>query len=209
MTLENLFYSKILLFFIPHFSRIDLFIGALDENLVTNKYLFASRPYHHDYLTWCVQKTTPIPLWQHIFHLCSDWIVYAAITVTAIILIAFEYYLIHFERPFRNWNEMLTITLCAALGLPVAFTPRTNAFRVLFVFGLFAGLMFAITVSSMVMRLITSPILRPQIQTIAEITTGHFKMVGDRFVFHWMSKQNQVNVSQPHFNHFDSFFMRI
>lgn len=167
-------------------SKIDIFLGSLDENLVTRKYLMASRPYYYDHLTWCVQKSKPIPLWQNIFHLCNDWNVFTGVSVTAIIVIATEYYLIQFEHPVRSWNEMLFITLRCALGISVAFNPRTNSARCLFLFGLIGGFIFA-TILSAMMRQITNPILRPQIESIDEIINGNFTLAGDRYAFIKMS----------------------
>lgn len=173
----------------------------MDENLLTKKYFIASRPYHYDYLTWCVQKRKPIPLWQNIFHLCNDFSVYGSVFVVAVFLIAVEYYLIQFEHPVRTWNELLLITLCAALGMPVAFYPRTTALRMLFVFGTLAGFMFATILSATVMRQITSPILRSQVQSIDEIISGNFRLVGDRYAFIKMSQQNQVKKKIEYFFH--------
>lgn len=169
---------------------------------MTKPHFIASRPYHYDYLTWCVQKQKPIPLWQNIFHLCNDFYVYGSVAVVAIFLIAVEYYLIQFEHPVRTWNEMLFITLCAALGMPVAFNPRSNPFRMLFVFGIFGGYMFATILSATIMRQITNPILRPQIESIDEIINGNFELAGDGYTLIQMGNQNEVNAQQLLFNMF-------
>lgn len=164
---------------------------------MTNKYLTASRPYHHDYLTWCVQKRQPIPPWQNSFHLCDDMYVFWGVFGTAIVVIAAEYYLIQFEEPVRSWNDMLFITLRIALAQPNSFNPQTNAPRTLFLFGIFGGFIFATVLSATIMISITSPILRHQIQSIDDISNGAFKLVGDRYAFIRLIQQNQVNLKSP------------
>lgn len=68
--------SKQSKFFSIIFRKIDIFIGALNENLQTRQNLSASWSYYQDSLTWCVQLKKPFPKWQNIFKLCRDWHVY-------------------------------------------------------------------------------------------------------------------------------------
>lgn len=164
----------------------------MDENLITNKYLIASRPYYYDYFTWCVQSQQPIPLWKNFFHLCNDWAVWLATTIVTVVLVAIGYYTTQFEDRPRNWNECHLFVLGAAVGMGVAFNPQTNMVRFLFLLGLFGGIVFATTLNSIIMASVTAPILKKQVTSISEITNGEFELVGDRFAFIQMSQQNQV-----------------
>lgn len=174
-----------------------MFIGALDENPITNKYLIASRPYYYDYLNWCVQKQQPIPLWRNFFHICNDWTVHFWTVISAVSLDAMLYYLTQFEKIPRTWNECEFHVLGAAMGTVVAFNPQTASLRVLFIFGLFSGMLFATTLNAFIVTILTSPIVNPQITSISEIIDGEFKLVCDQYTFIRMSQQNQVISQWP------------
>lgn len=64
------------------FSKIDLFIGGLEENLITAKNLIASQAYYHDTLVWCVEKSKQSPMWLNLFHLISSPIINTSVGVS-------------------------------------------------------------------------------------------------------------------------------
>lgn len=155
-------------------------------------YLIASRAYYHDHLTWCVQKAKPIPLWKNIFYICRNWDVYVVIFCGIMSLLLIVYYLYQFENPIRTWNEVLLIIFRCAIGMSGNARPQSTPLRVVYAFGLLGGILFSIVVSSVLMRNITTPIMRPQIQTIVEITNGDFKLIGDQFMLVKLKLQNKV-----------------
>lgn len=109
-------------------------------------------------------------------------------------LLLFGYYLIQFERSIKDWNDLVMLIFRCAIGLPANFKPQTDSVRVVYAFGLLGGILFSIVASAVIMRNVTTPILRPQIRTIEEITSGEFKLIGDRFAFNKLQQQNQVNL---------------
>lgn len=113
--------------------------------------------------------------------------------VIYIALLTTIYYLFQHEHPVRTWNETLLIIFKVAIGVTASFEPKSTAFRILYGLGLFGGMVFSIVVNSILMRNITMPILQPQIQTIAEITTGDFKLIGDQFVLAKLIQQSDVS----------------
>lgn len=50
-----------------NYRKLDIFIGALDENIITNEYFDASHPYYHDSLIWCARERKPIAKWKNFF----------------------------------------------------------------------------------------------------------------------------------------------
>jgi hypothetical protein len=44
-----------------NFSNVDIFIGGLEENVITKNYFKATRFYYHEKLTWCCEKNKSLP----------------------------------------------------------------------------------------------------------------------------------------------------
>lgn len=201
--LRNRKFAKISLFFSLWegkwiefiFSEIDIFIGALDENLITNKHFVASRPYYRDRLTWCVQNRKPIPLWQNLLHICHNPIIWAVFFVEVMIEIGFVYCLEQFEHhPKWDWHRIFFDGLRIHMGFSCVYKPTNNATRVLFLFILFACTIFTITICSTVLEFITSPILSVQVKSITEIISKRFTLVGGRFELLKVSEQIEVRL---------------
>lgn len=181
------------LIFALYFSHADIFIGALDENSVIKNHLIASRPYYFDHLTWCVQKAKPIPKWQNISYLFEDWTAIASLFGLLILLVAVSYFMMVVEQTKKSSLDLLQIIFCCALGLSVVFRPQSNPLRILFGFGILAGMIFSTLTSSILLTIATNPIQRPQIQTIQETLIQNFTLVGDQFVLDKMMQQNKVH----------------
>lgn len=164
----------------------------MDESLATKNYLQATRTYHYDHLTWCVQKAKPIPIWKSIFHLCRNLDVYLGVLIIAVSLLLVAYYLFQHERPVRTWTECFLMIFRVAIGLSPSFQPKSNPLRILYASGLLGGTIFSTVVNAILMRNITTPILRPQIQTIDEIIYGEFKLIGDQFALTKLELQTNV-----------------
>lgn len=174
-------------------SEIDLFIGALDENLITAKYFVASRSYYHDRLTWCVQKRKPIPLWQNLFHICHNPIIWGVFFVVLVAEIGAVYFLEQFEHRSKwDWHRITFDGLRVHIGYSCPYNPQNNATRILFTFILLACIIFTITISSTLLQFIASPILRPQVDTIQQIIDEQFTLAGGHFELHKITQQNEV-----------------
>lgn len=113
----------------------------------------------------------------------------------AVSLLLVAYYLFQYERLMRTWNEGLLIILRVAIGVSPGFEPKSTPFRILFATGLIGGTIFSIVVNAILMRNITTPILRPQIRTLDEITSGKFKLIGDQFTLTKLKLQPNVMFS--------------
>lgn len=96
------------------------------------------------------------------------------------------------EHKKKNLFEILQIILCCALGLSASYQPQSNPFRILYGFGIFAGIIFATLVSSVLMIIATKTIYRKQIVTTQEILEQDFSLVGDRFALDKIIQQNKV-----------------
>lgn len=178
--------------FLSFFSEIDIFIGALEENLITRNHLIASRPYYHDCLTWCVQIRQPMPRWQSVFYMCTDIRVYVSFTFFAFFAIGCAYYLQKTEPHKKDWHYITLFALTVCIGYPHSYRPKGNPLRVLFSIGRFGGILFYIVVTTVLLLRITVPQYMPQINSVAEITKGDFTLAGDRFAFQKISQQNEV-----------------
>lgn len=99
------------------------------------------------------------------------------------------------ENTKKSSIDLLEFIFCCALGLSVAYRPQSNPGRVFFAFGILAGMIFAILVSSVLMTMATKPISRPQITTIQEILEQNFSLVGDRFALDKMIQKNKVETA--------------
>lgn len=174
-------------------SQTDVFIGALDESLVIKRHLIASRPYYYDHLTWCVQSAKPIPKWRNLFYLFVDWTPIAGLAVVLISLVASGYILMVAERMKKSSIDLLLIIVACALGQSAPYQPQSNAVRILFAFGMMAGILFATLTSSVLISIATKPIQSPQIQNIQEILMRNYTLVGDQFTLDKIIQLNEVN----------------
>lgn len=171
-----------------------MFIGGLDENVKTNKYLIASQSYYHDSLTWCVQQRKAIPLWQNLFHICHNPIIWAIFFVAVIMEISSVYILEQFEyRTKWDWHRIFFDGLRIHMGFSCVYNPKNNASRVLYLFILFACIIFTITISSTLLQFIASPILSTQVKTVQQIIDEQFTLIGGGFELQKLN-QSEVNI---------------
>lgn len=177
-----------------NFSKIDIFIGALEENLITKKHLIATRSYYYERITWCVQKSQPIPLWKNIFYLCNDPLVYLIPFMLGILVYCIGYYCEQFERhPKWDWFKFTINGFGCMLGMPCTYNPTITATRIGILLCLFSAIIFVSLISAALMQLVMTPILNPQIKSVQEIIAGSFKLVGNRFLIEKISQQKEVN----------------
>lgn len=174
-------------------SQVDIFIGALNENLITKNSLIASRPYNHDRITWCVQKRKQIPVWKSIFHLSRDPLVWVIFGVLVFVVLGFAYTLQQFEpRQKWDWNRLVTDGLRSCLGFQSDYNPENTGHRLAFSCILLGLILFSIVLNTGILFIFTNPILRPQIQSIQQIIDEDFILIGDGFAFENCMEQNEV-----------------
>lgn len=154
----------------------------------------ASRSYYHDHITWCVQKSHPIPLWKNIFHLCNDPLVYILLFLACVSIMWTGYVCQQFEIQKWDWHKFTFTGFRCFMGMPCTYNPKTTANRTGFLFFLFATMIYVCVLSSVLIQLIISPILNPQIQTVQEIIDGEFKLISNRFAFQKIVQHNWVNI---------------
>lgn len=189
--------SKDLIKCINSFRSVDLFIGALEENQITQNRLIASRSYYHDAYHWCVSKRIPIPLWKHFFHICTDRLAYAIFFVESIVVLSCAYYGQQFERTATkwDWNYIVINAFRSYLGFPCTLFPKSNILRIGYISCLFAGIIFTTVTTSMFVLFVTVPKLGSQIQSVEEIIREKFTLMGEQIVLHHILLQNEVNNS--------------
>lgn len=172
-----------------------MFIGALEENLVTQNSLIASHSFYHDVITWCIQRQKPIPIWKSYFYICKDPIVYVVGALEVVFVIGLAYFAERFERhPKWDIYQLAFNGVCAYVGFSCTFKPTFHITRFGFFIVLFAAIVFTTTKNSMLIVFITSPIYDPQIQSIQEIVSRNFNLMGDPFALYQISQQNEVNL---------------
>lgn len=161
-----------------------------------SKNIVASIPFYYDRLTWCVQKNLPIPTSETIFHICTDPIVYAVFTVHSVFLLFLVYFFQMFEHQSKwDWNRILVAGLSIYLGLPTTYSNRrlkNNAHCITLISIYFGGMLFGISIVTIIMKIFTSPIFNPQLKNIVQLIESEFSLIGNAFVYQKMSEQSQV-----------------
>lgn len=184
---------KIIQSSILRFSKADIIIGGLEES--TSEYFISSKPYYYDKLTWCVQAKQPIPLWQNLFYLCLDPIIWAIHTTTSICLMSTAYFIQQFDSPrMSDWHTLLLVCMALAAGFPCTYKAKSTSNRVLHIIGIFGSMIFNIVILSFVLRITVNPIYETQTKSIRGIIDGSFELIGDRFAFEHMRKQHEVRL---------------
>lgn len=180
---------------LTNFRQIDIFAGGLDENIIANQHFIASRAYHHDSLTWCVQEKQPIALWKNLFRLCEDPSVYAIYFLMAVLSIFFAYFMQQFEelQPKWDWHRITTVAFRGMCSMPSEFNPKIVPTRIFFSFCLFGSLVFSVSILAFYIKALSSVMYEDQVKSIQEIIEKSFKLVGDGFAQQHLVKQKQVN----------------
>lgn len=174
------------------FRYADIFIGGLDENILTKQHFVASRPYYHDKLTWCVQKNHQIPGWKNIFHVFRDPIVVISLTILFIAAVSTAYFMEQFEVQKLDWNRTTLNIFAMVFYMPIVYNPNTNPMRIFFVIGQFGCMILSIVLLSFILSCLTNPIYEHQVKTTIEIMRGSFGLVGDAFALEHLIDQQKV-----------------
>lgn len=130
------------------------------------------------------------------FNICWDPLVYIIFTVLSGMAVFVGYFCEQFERhPKWDYHECYITGFCCFLGFPCHCFPSKIANRFNFIGCSLGGIVFVCTLSSILIELVMTPILSPQVQSVQEIIEGNFRLVGDRFAFQKLSQQTEVNVA--------------
>ena len=160
---------------------------------MTNKHLEASRSYYHDALTWCVQKSQPIPLWKYVLYLCNDPLVYIIFTITGLVVYSLAYYLQQFERhPKWDWFRISETGFRIYTGFACPYRAKNSSHRI-FAAAVFLGaFLFNVVLCAKVIMFLTTSIQDIQVKSTEEIVKGNFQLIVDRFSYEKILQQNQV-----------------
>lgn len=182
-----------LLSFFFNFRNVDIFIGALDETILTHKYFTASRSYYHDKITWCVRARQPTPKWKNLFKICNDTTVYTIYSLMVISFVFTSYFMQQFEDQ-QKWDgfKILLMAIANVCGSGSNYTPKILSHRIFFIISMFCGVLINIIVASFAMLFVTRLIFEKPIDSVQEIVKKQFELVGDEFGFQQLSKQKQV-----------------
>lgn len=179
--------------FVVSICSIDIYIGTLEEKHITNKYLVASRPYYNERLTWCVQKRKLVPVHKKILYFCTDERIFIIFGIELSLASFIIYFMQQFER-HPKW-DCLRITIAGIylfFGYPCTFKPENNANRMLFIWTLFAAILYTIVLSTGSIHVLSSDIYNRQVETIHEILQNDFDLVGNEFTLQKLLQKNQV-----------------
>lgn len=154
----------------------------------------ASIPFYYDFLTWCVQKGKPISILECVTHLCTDPIIYLVFSFQSIIVTIFAYFLQMFERRPR-WDilKFSVNGFACYMGFPCTYNPIRSGTRLSTIFIFFGSFLFATLLSTMTVKILTTPLYNSQIKSIDQIIENKFQLVGNMFAYQKITKQNQVN----------------
>lgn len=166
-------------------SDSDIIIGAFDDNLLMSEYFVASFPYYHDELTWCVQKSGPIPLWRNVFKLCEDLVVLSVFALMCIVYVATMFVMQQYEDTHPKWDWTRTSFSIIRLlsGLVMDYSPKLHSARLFFTSCLFGCMIFDTVFIALWTKCMTTPFFEHQVKSRQEIIDNRFGMAGDYFAF--------------------------
>lgn len=163
----------------------------MEANLVTRRYLTASKQYFQDHLALYLSKK-PIPPETSFVYFCNDW--YLAVeTVIAVFGILLVTYVTQvFEYPRWDWNKLLINGLACFLNSTCTFAPKSICSRIGFISFLFAANMFCINFMARFMIWITQVNYFPQFISFDEIIDDGYYLRGDSFAFAKLTNIHKV-----------------
>lgn len=178
----------------------DILIGALDENDLINQYYFASRPYHYDVLTWCVQERKKIARWKSFFLTCHDPIVIALACFLMTTAVYVTYIFQQFEDFQPKWDSLrIAINfICCSVGLTTKFPAKTIPNRIFIATVMYCSIVYTTILVSFTLNAIRDPQLENQITSIKEIINKEspYQLIGDGFALQHLLRQNEVDFSK-------------
>lgn len=185
---------------------MDIFIGALSENPLTERKFTSSNSYYYNTLTWCVQKKQPIPNWQNILYYCRDPMLYVLSISSSIAALFFIYFIQQFEhfQPKWDWHRLALAGFCLMCGFVSDYKPNNLSNRVFCCFWIYSSMFFIISATCIFIGFMTTNIYENQIRSINEIINNNFELIGDDFALQHLMQQNEVitRVTDLDYSHF-------
>lgn len=160
-----------------------------------NEHFVASRFYHFDDLTWCVQSGQPIPIWLNFFILSRDYRVWIICFFTFAVFTFLLYFLEQFEHIKPKWHSFRIAIgiLSRFIGMPYTFKPTNSSSRILFAFGILGCIIFSSCFMSILITSMNKQFYAHQVQTINEIVDLEYDLAGDYFSLQQLEKRNEVS----------------
>lgn len=163
----------------------------MEGNNITDSRLLASRSYYADTLTWCVQKSQPIPTSQQIYYVCTDYRVWLMAILSGVTMVFSGYYFQQFERQKWHSLELLLNGFACLSGFTCEYRPANTGNRFWFFGFLLACSLITIFVSTFVVRIFTSITFEPQTQSTDDILSS-YRLAGERFALMKLHQQAAV-----------------
>lgn len=184
------------------FRKIDVFIGALNENVVTKKYFKGSNAYYQDLLTWCIQAKRLIPKGDSIFYVCHDWRVFLTMFLSAFVVLGTLYVIQMFDdiHPKWDWHRLTIHCFSNMCGFPYTYQPKIIASRIYYACCLYGTLIFLIDFGVHYQVFMTNGIYENQLNSVDELITNDFALVGDSLALNHLEKRNIPHKSLQKFN---------
>lgn len=175
------------------FRKIDIFIGASNENELLKNELIDSRAYYHDVITWCVQEKQAIPMWKNIFGLAKNPVLLVSLSIVLNILFtATTYFLQQFDDIKWDPIRIGLAWICCCTGFACGYKPIRISNRIFYSFSLFGSMIFAISYHSLFQHTLTKYLYNDQIGSIKDIISNSFELMGDEFALKNLVNQDEV-----------------
>lgn len=190
-----------MIFFIFRYGRAALLIGAygvgqqsqIDGNLFT-----ASTSYYSDDYTWCIKRSTLLPLELNLFHVCSIiiWflIVLHVIVQSVVLNILLQFDRDYAKRDYRDWIYVfLFVSMPAVIGVSQRFHPKHTLLRIYYGLNLLCGVIIVAYLLTFGYSFLKRSIWSYQIHTVAELVANDFRCFGTDAILEQMRKQTVVS----------------
>lgn len=179
-------------------SSFDIMVGGIFPNSTLTATLAASKPYHQDELTWCIQRAKYFPSVIRIFMVATPecWIlaIFGIGYLSGfIIYLMIQFDLKYKHRNRRDWHyAQWLIAVPAVLTMNQRFQPFYAPLRMYYVLLLIFSVFLWQIVFFHAVRFYKFPVQREQIKTVNEIVDDGFRLAGSADVLHLITFDPQV-----------------
>lgn len=154
----------------------------MDEDQAVKRYLWISRPYMQDEMTWCVANARPRDLWSNVFRIYSihTWI---GIGVSTLAITLTMKLLTSTETKFKNFIWAFMFTFTAILGKSVTYASSRASIRIMMSFLFIFGLIISTSFCTFLISTLTQPRLKHQIDNVPDAIRAGFKFAGGNIAY--------------------------
>lgn len=134
--------------------------------------------------TWCVGLAKPIPVWTNLGRIATPlswWLAVATVYLEGVVL----YWIIKHEtgqagfmrKDFHYCVFMMAMSYFTGMS-NVTYKPRSNRMKLVIGLMMTTGILISTAWNAFLIKVLTNPIYKPQVSTIAEIIEKDFDLIG-------------------------------